>query len=396
MEIRTTRELKQFNRFTILNEIIQNQPISRRDLTKNLDASHATVAIIVKELIEEGLVVETELVKSSGGRPPRLLEFKGKDKFLVATEISEGSLSYGIFNLDFELIEKRSFSTQGFIIEEIIEQYLARIKRVLEKHNIRWNQLIGLGISVPGIYEEEQDRLINSTCKLWEEGNLKKEFKKRFQLPIYIENDANLAAYFEWAYGAGKNCSNLIYIYIADGIGGGLIMNNQLYKGVHGKAGEIGHIKVEAKGKRCECGGVGCLETVSSLMAIKEQINGRIEAGAASILRNDGPPPYEGEEIIKAYRQGDPLSREVINRSVDYLINAISGVVNIYDPGLVILGDMHDFIDSEMIERIRAGLKQICFSSIMDKLQIVKKTGDADFQMRTIAAYVFDIWKKDI
>ncbi|HBK68637.1 MAG TPA: hypothetical protein DDZ91_08340 [Firmicutes bacterium] len=397
MEIRNTRELKQYNKFIILNEIIENQPVSRKDLTKKMEASHATISYIVKDLIEEGLVVETEFMESNGGRPPRLLEFKGSSKFLIAVEIIDQVLWYSIFNLNLELIKKSSFSTEELTAQEIINLSYSKIIKELEELDIDFDKLIGLGVSTPGIYEEDIDRLTNSTSKIWEGSNIKKEFQKKFKLPVYIENDANLAAYYEWAYGAGRGYSNLIYIYIADGIGGGLIINNQLYKGIHGKAGEIGHVKVKEEGEKCDCGGIGCLETVSSIKAIRKEINKRISNGEKSNLLHSHQPPFTADEVIKAYREGDPLSREIIDRAFSYLMNALSSIINLYDPGLLILGDMHDFIDDELINRFKTGLKKICFPNIMEKLDIVKKTDkESNLQMHATAAFVFDIWKKTV
>ncbi len=397
MEIRNTRELKQYNKFIILNEIIQNQPVSRKDLTKKMDASHATISYIVKDLIEEGLVIETEVMESNGGRPPRLLEFKGSSKFLIAVEINDQILFYSIFNLNLELIRKGSFNTEELTAEKIIELLHNKIVKDLEELRIDHNKLVGLGVSTPGIYEEDIDCLINSTSKIWEGRNLKKEFEKYFSLPIYIENDANLAAYYEWAYGAGRGYSNLIYFYIADGIGGGIIINNQLYKGIHGKAGEVGHMKVKEDGEKCDCGGIGCLETISSIKAIRKEVNRRISNGEKSNLLHYHQPPYNADEIIKAYREGDSLSRKIINQAFYYLINALSSVINFFDPGLLILGDMHDLIDDELIERIRKGLKQICFHNIMEKLDIIRKTDKENhLQMYATAAFVFDNWKKTV
>ncbi|HBG16083.1 MAG TPA: hypothetical protein DDW93_04825, partial [Firmicutes bacterium] len=147
MEIRNTRELKQYNKFIILNEIIENQPVSRKDLTKKMEASHATISYIVKDLIEEGLVVETEFMESNGGRPPRLLEFKGSSKFLIAVEIIDQVLWYSIFNLNLELIKKSSFSTEELTAQEIINLSYNKIIKELEELDIDFDKLIGLGVS---------------------------------------------------------------------------------------------------------------------------------------------------------------------------------------------------------------------------------------------------------
>ncbi len=394
MEIQNTRALKQYNRFIILNEIIENQPVARRDLTKKLDVSHATISYIVKDLIDDGLVVETEYLESTGGRPPRLLEFRGNGKFLIVVEISEFFIYYSIFDLNLQLISKDSLKTEDYTANEIADLLQMKVIQLLDDQQIDYQQLVGLGISTPGIYQEGIDRLTVSTSKVWEDVNIKSEFQQRFDLPVYIENDANLAAYYEWAYGSGQECSDLFYIFIADGIGGGFVINNQLYKGLHGKAGEIGHIKVKESGEKCDCGGHGCLETVSSPRAIRQEINRRIENGEKSYLLEQHQPPYRFEQIVKAYQAGDPLCIEVIDQALYYLVNALSSLVNIYDPGVLIIGDSYNFIDEQMIEKINKDLREICYPDMVEKLNIVRQSEHDNLQMRATAAFVFDRWKR--
>jgi predicted NBD/HSP70 family sugar kinase len=393
MEIRNSRALKKHNQFTILNQIIENQPISRAELTKKLNVSHATVSYLVKDLIKQGLVVETEYSESTGGRPPVLLEFKGNNKYIVSIELEETTISYGVFNLNLDLIYNDAFSVDG---KDVIDLIYSRIQETLSEHQLSLNSVIGIGISIHGIYKVDQDLIIDSTTKFWEGINIKNELVKRFKLPVYIENDANLAVYYEWCYGIGQNYSNLIYIHLGDGIGSGIIINNSLYRGSHGNAGELGHIKVKASGPRCDCGGVGCLEAISSIEAIKSEILKRLERGEKSLLTGIASPPYTITRIMKAYNNHDYLVRSVIDEAIRYLVSALSSLVNIFDPDLIILGGLFSDFEQEVIENIKKELKETCYANLVDELRIYQSSRKECLQLIAAAAYVFDKWKQKI
>ncbi len=393
MEIRNSKALKKHNQFTILNQIIENQPISRAELTKKLNVSHATVSYLVKDLIKQGLVVETEYSESTGGRPPVLLEFKGNNKYIVSIELEENTICYGVFNLNLELLYKDTFSVDG---KEVIDLLYSRVQQTLGEHGLSLDSVIGIGISIHGIYQVDQDLIIDSTTKFWEGINIKSELVKRFKLPVYLENDANLAVYYEWCYGIGQNYSNLIYVHLGDGIGSGIIINNKLYRGSNGNAGELGHLKVKASGPKCDCGGVGCLETISSIEAIKDGILKRLERGEESHLTSIASPPYTINQIMGAYNNHDYLVRSVIDEAIRYLVSALSSLVNIFDPDLIILGGLFSDFDQQVIDNIKTELKETCYANLVDKLKILQSSREKDLQLTASAAFVFDKWKQKI
>lgn len=396
MAIQNTKALKKHNQFTILNQIIENQPISRSELTKNLDVSHATISYLVKDLIEQGLIIETEYSQSTGGRPPILLEFNGETKYIVTIEIEMTRIVYGILNLNLELIDRDLVQVDGYNITEMLDTLSKKVKNILAKNSITENVVIGIGISIPGIYKGDEDLIIDSTTRFWEGINLKKELIKRFKLPVYIENDANLAAYYEYCYGVAQGYSNLIYIHAGEGIGGGIILNDQLYTGSHGNAGEICHIQVKANGPRCDCGGTGCLETIASFNAIVREINKRLAKGEESLLNDFGKPPYSIEILAAAYQRNDYLVCNMIDEAVRYLISAISSLANIFDPDLIIIGGIIRELDKEIPDKINQQIKDICYQNIASDLKVVSGTSKDYFQLFAAAAYVFDKWKLKI
>ncbi|MFP4661350.1 MAG: ROK family transcriptional regulator [Halanaerobiales bacterium] len=402
--IKNTRELKQHNKCVLLSEIIDRQPVSRKDLSSVLDVSHATVSSIIKELKADGLVVETEFQESTGGRPPRLIEFRGEKKYVVSVEMSYTYISYAIYDLNFKLRKQESWKIEGVEASRVIKELLERILDNFYKKEMDIASLIGIGISVPGIYNSQEGVLTDSISEVWQNVNLEKLFEKELRktmhgdikIPLYIENDANLSTYYESFYGVGMNVDNLLYIFIAEGIGSGLVVNGQLYRGAHGIAGEISHIKVSDQDYPCSCGGTGCLEVMSSMSAIKRKVKENLSEGIESQLQDLADAQISIEEIINAYREGDDLCEKVINQSVKYLIKALSGLVNFLDPDLLVIGDIYNLYDQKMIEEINHQLKDLCYSDRDSQSLVVQRTEKEYIQLMATAKYVFDKWKHNI
>ncbi|MFW5988556.1 MAG: ROK family protein [bacterium] len=393
--IKNTKDLTKQNKLFILNEIIERQPVSRKELSQILDLSHTTVSYISKDLIAEGLIRESEYEQSTGGRPPRLLEFRGSNKYLISVEMSYTYLSYAIYDLDFNIIKEESWNIKKMKATEIIKLlYKKTYDEYLLKKEIDPENIIGIGISVPGIYEQEEDILTESISEIWQNINLKKEFNKYFQLPLYIENDANLSTYYESIYGVGGDALNLIYIFIAEGIGSGLLINGKLYKGSHGVAGEISHIKVSEADFICNCGKKGCLEVMASMSAIKRDVLKSLREGAESSLQSIPFEQLSMKDIIKGFKEGDKLAEKVIRQSINYLVISLSNLQNILDPDLIIIGDIYNLYDEKLIADINVQLSRL--SSRKKIAKVVQRTEEANIQLKSTAKYVFDKWKQTV
>lgn len=398
MEIKNTKSLKKHNKFIVLNEIIDKKSVSRVELTRNLNVSHATVSYIVKELLKEELILELESSESTGGRPPKVLKFNGKGRYIIALDILKNKLIYSLFNLDLKMLYTDSIYIKNNEARSVIKNFYKKISLLLTKKGIKNTKIIGIGVSIRGIYDDNKDLIIDSVTKNWEGIHIKKLLSEKFKLPIYIENDANLAAYYEWSYGVGKSFANLIYLHIEEGIGGGIIINNKLYRGGHGNAGELGHVKVKESGPKCECGNVGCLEKVASSIAIQKKFNNYIDKGEKSILEEKNNYPFKIEEIINAYNHNDFLARLIINEALEYIVSGLASIINMFDPDLVVLGGDFKLFEKKIVTNIKEKLVKICFENIVNDLKIVtsNKKSESDLELYPLAVYVFDKWKEKI
>ena len=396
MKIKNSKALKQHNQYAILTEIIDNQPISRSDLTKNLDVSHTTVSYLVKDLMKKGLIVES-YSDSTGGRPPKLLHFKGDNKYIISLSFEDKIIRFSIFNLNYELVDKTRITVLKDPFRKILNKLDNLTKDKLQENDINENQIYGVGVSVPGIYKKDKDLIISSTAKYLDNIPLRKKLKGIYDYTdIYIENDANLAVYYEWSHKLDKEYNNIIYIYVVDGIGSGIIVENNLYTGSHGNAGEIGHMKVKSKGKKCICGGIGCLETISSVRAIEDDFNEALYKGEESKIEEMFEPTYDYKKIVQAYIKGDPLSKKILNNAIKYFIRALSSIINIFDPQIIVLGGLFDEFNDEMIRYVNNELEKTYFPDKSDRPEIISRREEKNYQLTAITAYVFDQWKANI
>lgn len=210
----------------------------------------------------------------------------------------------------------------------------------------------------------------------WKDFPLGEKLQKEFGIPIIVGNDANLAAFGEWKFGSGKGHHDLIYITVSTGIGGGIICNDQLVEGVHGLAGELGHMNVLPDGPICSCGKKGHLEAISSGVGIVQYVDQMLMEGESSILST--ARELSALEVARAARRGDQLAIKAYTRAGFYLGLALASVIHIFNPSIIILGggvsQSGSLIIDPMLEKMRA---EIMDKSYLENLEIVTtKLGD--------------------
>jgi predicted NBD/HSP70 family sugar kinase len=173
----------------------------------------------------------------------------------------------------------------------------------------------------------------------WDRYPIRETLESRWETPVSVNNDAELGALGEWAAGAGRGERNLAYIKVGTGIGAGLLLDGQIYRGVTGSAGEIGHLTIEENGPLCSCGNHGCLEALAGGRAIALQAQEAVKNGSRTQLSNISPiDSITAREIASAARRGDLLSQQILRQAGERIGVAIAGLVNLFNPGMVIIG----------------------------------------------------------
>ena len=226
-------------------------------------------------------------------------------------------------------------------LDATIDTMVAALEAASAGAAISLADLKGLGIASPGAVDSANG-IVPEAPQLvgWKDVPLVRLMNDRLGLPAWLENDANAAALGENRYGAGQGTKNMLYLTVSTGVGGGIIINGDLYRGTRGAAGEMGHVIIDINGPPCGCGGRGCLESLASGTAIARRGRELVERGEAprlaEISRNEGR--VSAEMIAQAATDGDEVSRRLFEDVGTYLGVGLAGFVNIFNPEAILIG----------------------------------------------------------
>ena len=211
----------------------------------------------------------------------------------------------------------------------------ARLKRAVE------GRIAGVGVSLGSPVDPDTGRMYNPpSLPGWDGFSPKRALEESLRLPVHIANDATLGAVGEHAYGIGQGVNDLVYVTVSTGIGGGVIVNGRPVMGMEGFAGELGHISIDRNGRRCNCGGIGCLEALASGTAIAGIAAERLSAGERSVMESmagvDGV--VRSEAVMAAAAQGDPLAKDVVEQFARDLGIGLVNLMHVFNPQMIVLG----------------------------------------------------------
>lgn len=265
---------------------------------------------------------------------------------------------------------------QPTLAHEGLQRVLMRIEEVISQvlRNIEQEAVLGIGIGSPGPLDPYTGVVIKPpNLPGWDNVPLRDIITKRFGLPVYVNNDANLAGLAEYRFGAGRGCSDMVYLTISTGIGGGIVCGGQLLLGAHGLAGEPGHTTVEPAGPRCKCGNVGCLEVMSAGPAIARHAIDLIHQGQTSSLSRALQSGVEitAEVVGEAAQLGDDVALQAIRRAAYYLGIGVLNLIHIFDPAVVILGGGVSKLGPLLFDPVRALVRERAITAVQRQIPIV-------------------------
>jgi len=253
--------------------------------------------------------------------------------------------------------------------------------------------IAGIGMGAPSTTDPVRG-IVYTPANLpgWDEIPLKSYFEKAFGIATYAGNDANLAALGEQRFGAGQGCSDMIYITISTGIGGGIVSGGKLLVGADGFAGEVGHMTIDVNGPRCNCGNIGCLEVMASGPSMARDARAAITAGERSLILSlaDGKPEaIAAEHIAQAAAQGDALAARIIARAGGYIGVGIRNLIHLFNPRLFVLGGGVTNIGEPLFAAIQRTVDAGPFAIMRRDLRIVRAQLGDDVGLLGAAALVF-------
>ncbi|MDU2490691.1 MAG: ROK family transcriptional regulator [Clostridium celatum] len=334
-------KIKETNRKKIIKLLLEKNEITKLDISRSLDISITTVSTNITELKKEGIVSDVRSLESTGGRKAMALKINENCRFALGIALTPRHVKLSLINLKKEIIEDIRIRHNKKDIESIIAIAKENIKKILNNKEISIDELLGIGISIPGTVDSEEGIIKHCYLLGAENYNLKESFEE-FNTAIYIDNEANLSAYYEFL-NKKDILSNLLYVSITDGLGLGIIIDGKIHRGSNNAAGEMGHIKITIGGKGCKCGSQGCLESYTSKNVLLEDFNEISDEKLDDI-----------EEFISLFQKGDKTTKEILQRYFNILGVGIANLTMILDPSSVVLGGDINVLLKENIDFLRS------------------------------------------
>ncbi|MDH7487632.1 MAG: ROK family transcriptional regulator [Anaerolineae bacterium] len=360
--------VREINLSIILNTLREAAPLSRAQLAARTGLNKTTVSSLVHELTDRQFVREIGYGhSSSGGRPAMMLELNPQAGCIIGVEIG----------VDFILVILTDFTAHvlwrwqeeispGQTPETILNQAVNATRTAISHHETSASAqgnspLLGIGVGIPGLVDIASGVVIFAPNLGWRDVLAREVFTAAFDVPIFMDNDANAAAMGEHYFGAAQHVHDFVYLAAGVGLGGGIVLNGQLYRGRGGCAGEIGHMTILPDGELCNCGNRGCWETLVSPVAVIRRVRQAIESGKPSLisrLANDDLRRISVPLIAQAARAGDEVARQALEETGEYLGIGIANLINAFDPELVVFGGVLSFASDFLLPVIETTIRQ--------------------------------------
>ena len=355
--------VKQSNLTLVFNLINENQPVSRASIAHATGLSPTTVSSLVDELILENMVEETGMGKLSGsGRKPILLAVKRDGGCVAAVEIRDGGFNLEIFNLEgvSVLYCNREITDYGDIGNIIADEVSEKCRE--------FGRLLGICVGVPGVIDKKTKRVLSTLIPITRDNDFFNVIRSRFpDIKVKLGNESSFCAYIEKTQ--KKEIHSLVYIDINIGIGAGIILDDRIFTGAFGNAGEFGHISVDINGERCKCGNFGCLEGLANVPAI-------CRAAGVSKLR----------EIDTL----DEKSIEKLRGVCRYIASGINNIINMINPEAIVIGGEISCLGEPFLSEIKKELAPIMFAADMERFSLEFSSVDGNPVTRGAGRYLLD------
>ena len=353
------------NATLLLNLIWKERQVSRADLARRTGLSPSTVSAIVGDLERSGLVQSTGEGLSRGGRRPTLLGFFDDAFFIIGVELGATHVLVTLTNLrgQVRIARQGAHAVQGdpdgalALVRSFIDDCL-RAERVPRR------RLLGIGVAVPSpVHPATPGRLSPLILPAWSGFDVQAHLAGAYNVPVFVDNDANMGALAEGWWGAGRSGDDLTYIKVATGTGAGYVIHGEVYRGAGGTAGEIGHLAVDPSGPRCMCGLNGCLAMFIGSPAIRALARERMTG-------ERGRTPTVAD-IVKSAKAGDPAARTIIDEVGHYLGIAVAGLVNLMNPAVVVFGGEITAVGDLLLDRLRETVRERTLSLSVNETRLV-------------------------
>ena len=313
--------IRKYHYFMLLSLIQKNQQVSRAQLAKLTKMSNTSVGKIIKELIEDELVIEVGQTEGGVGRRATLLEINSEGSYIIGVEIELGTIKIANVTLNGKIIEKvhLTFDVKQdptIVLDNIADAILMMIEK-MDPNMVA--KLLAIGVSVPGLVSWPEGKTLAIPQLHWKNVEIKSRLEDKLDYIVYVDNDVRAVLLAESLFGNITEFRDAVCIYIGSGVGSAVMMNGEILRGHLNTLGEIGHMTLNPDGTLCDCGRLGCLQTYICSSELEKQTLSPIQ------------------EIFDSFEQGEDWAVTIINRAKKYLSLAISNVILTYNPEVILL-----------------------------------------------------------
>ncbi len=393
------QNVKNINKHAVL-DLIRFTPggISRAGIAKVIGLSRAAVSTIVNDLIEVGIIRDAEQRTKTSGRPRMLLEINPNAGYIVGIDMGASHIRILLSNFGAETIAEKEM---GFKIADgpdaCITQANTLLEDILRENDLDLSMLAAIGIGVPGPIDSDAGMVIAPPIMPgWDRFPIRDTLSALWGRPVSVNNDAELGALGEWAYGAGRGARDLAYIKVGTGIGAGLLIDGRIYRGATGSAGEIGHLTMDNDGPLCTCGNRGCLEAFSGGNAIAKQAMQAVHSAKRTRLALNDLGEISAKDVAIAAQHGDLVAQQIMAQAGGHLGVAIAGLVNIFNPDIIVVGGGVAQIGDLFLEPVRREVMRRSLPAAANNVRITtavlgKRSSSLGAVVQALSLAIYDV-----
>nr|WP_263327139.1 ROK family transcriptional regulator [Neobacillus sp. Marseille-Q6967] len=337
-------QIRANNKKIVLQCIRNYQPISRAEIAEKVHFSKPTVSLLVDELVKENWVYEKGIGESSsqGGRRPIHLYFNEKAGYVIGVDIGGTKVKIAITDLGGKIICSSSFNTRKYLENTLLKQIRKEVLDMIQRNQLNEKLILGMGVGVPGITETNTGVVVEAPSLKWVRYPFLTEAERFFSFPVYVENDVNVAVLGEQWLGRAKNKDNVLFMAVGTGIGSGIIIHNQLYRGSSYAAGEVGYMVTDKNDMKNEFKPIfhryGYLESVAGGKAIGRKLTMLVQQNKHHPLHADAAETeLTGEQAFLLAKAGDKAALSVVEDAIEHLAYGIINAATLLNPEVIIL-----------------------------------------------------------
>jgi glucokinase-like ROK family protein len=377
------------NAAVVLHQLRLHAPLSRADLAKRIGLNRSTVSSIVAQLLHAGLIQETCRQTDKLGRPGLSLAINPQGGCAVGVEIDGSTVRVVLTDFTAKLVWRRTVQVDVTgNQDDYLQSAEEMVRQALFQAQVKDLRVLGVGVALPGLVDVHCGELRYAPSLHWHDLPLRTRWSKRFGLPILIENNANAAALGEYYFGVAQNIPNFLYIGASTTMGGGIVINGELFRGRGGFAGEMGHMMVDPGGATCSCGRKGCWETFVGPEQVVAEYRRR-SPNAERVLQAGGDES-DFAKVVRAAEAGDLAAEAVMQQMGEHLGIGIANLVNIFNPQLVVLGGHYSLAHETVIPMIKGTITRHSLFPMRTALSVLPSQRGVDDGILGAVALVLD------